>query len=52
MEDTTMKKTYITPAMETVKITIPNLLTLSSTGDEYNSNDVSYSRSSGGWDED
>ena len=45
----TMKKTYITPSMETIKIASPNLMSVSNgsgLGDSYNSSDVSYSRGS------
>ena len=49
-----MKKTYITPSMETVKIASTNLMALGSgLGNSYNSSDVSYSRDSDeDWDED
>lgn len=52
-KDKTMKKTYMTPAVEVIRIETQGMIALSGPGDAYNSNDVSYSR--GGdddWDED
>ena len=49
-----MKKTYTTPSMETIKISSPNLMSVSNgggLGNNYNSSDVSYSRGEDDWDD-
>ena len=46
-----MKKTYMTPAVEVIRIQTQGMIALSGPGDAYNSNDVSYSRGGDDWDD-
>ena len=46
-----MKKTYMTPAVEVIRIETQGMIALSGPGDAYNSSDVSYSRGGDDWDD-
>lgn len=46
-----MKKTYMTPAVEVIRIETQGMIALSGLGKEYTSTDVSYSRGGDDWDD-
>lgn len=52
IKNKTMKKTYMTPAVEVIRIETQGMIALSGLGNEYTSTDVSYSRGSDDWDDD
>ena len=47
----TMKKIYMKPTVEVIRIETQGMIALSGPGDAYNSNDVSYSRGGDDWDD-